>query len=75
MMEELLYETVCYLIFRRADKYGFIKFSYFKRIIQHLTGSNDIYLIRKIFIRLVDEGFFHRIRNIKRSYLYKFIGS
>ena len=74
-MEEALYITVRYLVYRRLGQYGFIKFAVFKKIISYITGINDFYIIRKIFIRLMEEGFF--LRNTygsKKSYRYKFIG-
>lgn len=73
-MEELLYITARYLVYRNIVDYGFIKFSVFKKIISYVTGVDDVYTIRKIFIKLLDEGFFKKTKNIKRSYLYKFIG-
>lgn len=74
-MEEALYITVRYLVYRRLGQYGFIKFAVFKKIISYITGINDFYVIRKIFIKLMEEGFFLRTQNVKKSYRYRFIGS
>lgn len=74
-MEETLYITVRYLVYRRLGQYGFIKFAVFKKIISYITGINDFYVIRKIFIKLMEEGFFLRTQNVKKSYRYRFIGS
>ena len=62
-MEELLYITVRYLVYRNIVDYGFIKFSVFKKIISYVTGVDDVYTIRNIFIKLLDEGFFTKTKN------------
>ena len=72
-MDKLLLETVKYLIWRGVWSYGFCKFTLFKKIISYHTGITDAYLLRKIFILLIEEGFFEKHKNIKRSYMYKFI--
>lgn len=63
-----------YMILRRAWLLGYMPFSNFKRIIEYALGIRDIYYIRKVFIHLRNKGFFIRRRNLKRSYLYKFLG-
>jgi len=63
-----------YLILRRAWNLGYMPFSNFKRILEYALGIRDIYYIRKIFLHLKNKGFFIRKRNLKRSYLYKFLG-
>jgi hypothetical protein len=63
-----------YLILRRAWCLGYMPFSNFKRIIEYALGIRDIYYIRKVFLHLRNKGFFIRRKNMRRSYLYKFLG-
>jgi hypothetical protein len=53
---------------------GFMSFNHYKQLISYVTGIHNIYTIRKIFIHLVDKGFFIKKKNEKRSYSYMFIG-
>jgi len=73
-MDEVYAFILEYLILRKAWNLGYISFSNFKRILEYALGINDIYYIRKIFLYLKNKGFFIRKRNLKRSYLYKFLG-
>lgn len=73
-MDEVYKFVLEYLILRKAYTFGFIRFNNFRRIIEYATGIYDIYIIRKIFIKLMESGFFIKKKNLKRSYLYRFIG-
>lgn len=73
-MEEYYKFVLEYLILRQAWNMDFIPFNCFKQIISYATGIHNIYYLRKIFVHLVDKGFFIKRRNEKRSYSYRFIG-
>ena len=61
-----------YLTKKEAWKYGYIRYSQFKNIIIHITKIKSTYLLRKLFLYLVDTGIFIKRKNLVRSYLYKF---
>jgi len=73
-MQEIYIFVLEYLIHRQAWELGFLSFYKFKKIISYATGIYNIYYIRKIFIHLNNRGFFQKKKNLKRSYMYKFIG-
>ena len=74
MMNSVYYFVLEYFILRRFWTMGFMSFNHFKRIISYITGIHNIYTLRKIFVHLVDKGFFIKKKNEKRSYSYQFIG-
>ena len=58
---------------KKAWDYGYIKYSIVKQSIKHVTGINKIYLIRKIFLYMIEQGIFIKKQNkLVKSYLYKF---
>ena len=73
-MNSIYYFVLEYFILRRLWTMGYMSFNNYKRIISYSTGIYNIYTIRKIFIHLVDKGFFIKKKNEKRSYSYMFIG-
>ena len=73
-MEECYKFVLEYLIYRQAWNMGYIPFNCFKQIISYSTGIYNIYYLRKIFVHLVNKGFFIKKKNLKRSYTYRFLG-
>ena len=65
-MEAEKEKIVKYLFKKESWKYGYIRYSIFKRAIKHVTKIKSPYLLRKLFMYLIDEG------TLVRSYLYKF---
>ena len=51
---------------------GFIRYSIFRKIIAYVCGIKTTYLIRKIFLYMVDHQLFIKQKTNKRSYLYKY---
>ena len=73
-MDKIYIFVLDYLILRRIWNLGYLSFNNYRRIIAFATGISNIYYLRKIFIHLVEKGFFIKKKNEKRSYTYKFIG-
>ena len=71
-MEAEKIKIVKYLFKKESWKYGYIRYSIFKRAIKHVTKIKSPYLLRKLFMFLIDEGVFLRQKTLVRSYLYKF---
>lgn len=69
----LIKTTVDYLTRKEAWKYGFIKYSVIKKMIVYATKHNRLYIIRKVFVSLIDKGYIEKKRNVARSYMYRFI--
>jgi len=67
-MEEV-YE---YLIERKAFNFEPLKFGFWKRIIKYKT-KKDNYNCRKIFSKLLHEGYFNKIRINNKHFKYQFI--
>ena len=66
-------DIINYFIKKRAWDYGYIRYSIIKKSIVYVTKIKKIYLIRKIFLALVDNGTFLKKQNLGvKSYLYKF---
>lgn len=53
-MNMLSRRVIKYLKSKDLNSFGFIKYSYFKRLISHITNTNNNYELRKIFLHLVD---------------------
>lgn len=71
-MEAHIINTKNYFIKKKVWSYGYIKYSTIKRMIKHVTKLERTYLIRKIFLNLVDSKFFiKKQKGTIRSYLYK----
>ena len=68
-------KVVKYLKRKQAYKWGFIRYSIFRKLITHVTGYSRLYYIRKIFLYLVENEYFIKKKTDKRSYLYKFKSS
>jgi len=64
--------VVKYLKRKQAHKWGYIRYSIFRKLITNVTGYNRLYYIRKIFLYLVENEYFIKQKTDKRSYLYKF---
>tara|TARA_R110002126_G_scaffold28593_1_gene95380 strand:+ start:934 stop:1224 length:291 start_codon:yes stop_codon:yes gene_type:complete len=66
-------DIINYFTKKRAWEYEFIRYATIKKSISYITKIKKVYLIRKIFLSLVDDGTFLKKQNIGvRSYLYKF---
>ena len=67
-------EVFNYLIERNADKFEPLKFGFWKRIIKYkVHPETDNYNIRKIFINLLNQGYFSKIRINNKHFKYQFI--
>jgi len=64
--------VINYCKFRNIHTRGFLKYGYFKRIIGYILDYYNDYFIRKIFLQLVEEEYFIKKKNAKKSYLYQF---
>lgn len=64
--------VIGYFQYKNIDNRGFLKYGFFKRIIGYVLDYYHHYFIRKVFLSLVDKGYFIRIKNSKQSYKYKF---
>ena len=64
--------VIGYFHYKHVENLGYLKYGYFKRIIGYVLDYHHDYFIRKIFLSLVDKGFFIKLKNIKKSYKYKF---
>jgi len=64
--------VVKYLKRKQAHKWGYIRYSIFRKLITHVTGYSRLYYIRKIFLYMVENEYFIKEKTDKRSYLYKF---
>ena len=71
-LEEEKDKIVKYLTKKESWRYGYIRYSIFKRALKHVCGIKSPYLLRKLFMFLIDEGIFLRQKTLVRSYLYKF---
>ena len=65
-------EVLNYLIKRNAHNFEPLKFGFWKRIIKYKTNK-DNYNCRKIFHKLLDEGYFSKIRINNKHFKYQFI--
>ena len=62
-----------YLIKKSAWDYGYVKYSQIKKTISYITKIKKTYILRKIFLQMVDQGIFNKKQNTNiKSYLYKF---
>ena len=73
-MNTIYFFVLEYFILRQMWTMGYMSFNNYKKLIGYATGIHNIYTIRKIFIHLVDKGFFIKKKKEKRSYSYMFIG-
>ncbi len=64
--------VIGYFKFKSIENMGYLKYGYFKRIIQYVVDCYNEYYVRKIFLQLVEENYFIKIKNHKHSYKYKF---
>jgi len=64
--------VIGYFKFKNIENMGYLKYGYFKRIIQYVIDYYNEYYVRKIFLQLVEENYFIKIKNYKNSYKYKF---
>lgn len=64
--------VIGYFKFKKIENMGYLKYGYFKRIIQYVIDYYNDYYVRKIFLQLVQENYFIRVKNHKASYKYKF---
>ena len=65
-------EVLNYLIKRNAHNFEPLKFGFWKRIIKYKTNK-DNYNCRKIFTKLLYEGYFSKIRINNKHFKYQFI--
>lgn len=64
--------VIGYFKFKKIENMGYLKYGYFKRIIQYVIDYYNDYYVRKIFLELLEENYFIRVKNFKTSYKYKF---
>ena len=66
-------KVINYFNKKKVYKLGFLKYSFFSRKINYIF-KNELsnYEIRKIFNYLIENDYFHKIKNRKRSYLYEY---
>ena len=64
--------VLAYFNHKHIDNLNFLKYGYFKRLISYILGIHNTYYIRKIFLSLVEQNYFIKKKNIKKSYIYKF---
>tara|TARA_R110000787_G_scaffold131455_2_gene243414 strand:- start:422 stop:706 length:285 start_codon:yes stop_codon:yes gene_type:complete len=66
-------KVIHYLKLKDLNSFGYIKYSYFKRLITHVTNNPNNYELRKIFLYLLDSNYIIKKKNEGvNSYLYKF---
>lgn len=71
-LKPYLKKIVDYLNRKKVWEHGFVKYSTLKRMIVHITKLQRPYIIRKLFITLVEQDYFIKKKNLCRSYNYKF---
>ena len=64
--------VIGYFHHKHIENLGYLKYGYFRRIIGYIIDQYHEYFIRKIFLSLVNKGFFIKVKNKKKSYKYKF---
>ena len=64
---------IAYLDYRNYQNIGFVKYSVLCSVFCYVLNNYNKNYVRKIFIKLVRNGFFEKKQNIKRSYTYKYI--
>tara|TARA_R100001369_G_scaffold92377_1_gene137105 strand:- start:1644 stop:1928 length:285 start_codon:yes stop_codon:yes gene_type:complete len=64
--------VIKYFQYKQIETLDYLKYGYFKRIMSYVLDNYNDYFIRKLFLKLVDKGWFYRKQNEKKSYLYKF---
>ncbi len=64
--------VIGYFKFKNIQNRGYLKYGFFKRIIAYILDCYHEYFIRKIFLSLVNKGYFIKVKNYKKSYKYKF---
>tara|TARA_R110000803_G_scaffold32572_1_gene71663 strand:+ start:76 stop:363 length:288 start_codon:yes stop_codon:yes gene_type:complete len=64
--------VVGYLKFKKIQDLGFLKYGHYKRIISYVLDCFNDYYIRKLFLSLIDKGYFIKRKNLKKSYNYEF---
>lgn len=65
-------KVINYLNKKQIWNSGFIRYSIFRKIIGYVCNVKTTYLIRKIFLHMVDKQLFIKQKTDKRSYLYKY---
>ena len=65
-------KVVKYLKRKEGWKWGYIRYSIFRKTITFVTGYTRLYYIRKIFLYMVDHELFIKKKTDKKSYNYKF---
>ena len=63
---------IAYCNFKNIQNRGFLKYGYYKRIIAYILDYYNDYFIRKTFLSLIEDGYFIKKKNIKKSYIYMF---
>jgi len=62
-----------YLINKEYWRFEYLKYCIFKRTIAHAIETDSEYILRKVFMYLVDNDFVVKKKNKRRSYNYKFV--
>ncbi len=65
--------VIGYMKHKNTEELGFMKYSYFRKLIKYILDIHREYLIRKLFLKMFDDGYFYKktLKN-KSSYKYKF---
>ena len=72
-LDKIQTDIINYLTKKEWWDHGYIKYSNIKKSITYITKIKKIYIIRKIFLSLVENDIFLKKQNKGvRSYLYKF---
>tara|TARA_R110000772_G_scaffold83360_1_gene176385 strand:+ start:1083 stop:1370 length:288 start_codon:yes stop_codon:yes gene_type:complete len=72
-LEVAITKITNYLIKKQAWDYNYIKYSQIKKMISYITKIKKTYILRKIFLSMVDQEIFNKKKNNGvKSYLYKF---
>tara|TARA_R110000803_G_scaffold5830_1_gene19133 strand:+ start:163 stop:447 length:285 start_codon:yes stop_codon:yes gene_type:complete len=59
-----------YLLKKRFYNHGYLKYNVFKKCISHAIDSKSEYVLRKVFIYLIDNNLIQKRKNNMRSYNY-----
>lgn len=64
--------VLAYFNYKHIENLNFLKYGFFKRLISYILDIHNTYFIRKIFLSLVQQNYFIKKKNIKKSYMYLF---
>tara|TARA_R100000935_G_C2775128_1_gene139317 strand:+ start:572 stop:856 length:285 start_codon:yes stop_codon:yes gene_type:complete len=64
--------VIGYMKHKNAETRGYLKYGYFKKLICYILDFHKDYYIRKIFLKMVNKGYFIKIKADTKSFKYKF---